>query len=358
MSEPASRGLSTAARFTEHPVADVATAARLAEAIPAQPDVLAWMKGRHILSARDLEPEVLLQVLRLAAHYEAQGRPDTCPLGGRILSSVFVRGALSQTRLSFASAWLRLGGNILDFEESPARPNGDHYGPDELAELCSNYGDIAVLRTADSESLGAMVDYFRVPVINAGNGDDEHPTNAMADLYTILKWRPDLLSAQPDRPLTIAISGDPARTRTIRSFLLLLSKFPQMVERVLVMDRLSQPFTPGQREVLEDVGIKVELVAETFPNETILGGFKLVLPVTDVIYVHQIRATRAPRMSFIEGMAFVRPQTMVLCPELPGQVFGDYLNHSSHNAYFAQARGANYVRMALFCSIMGKLSHP
>ena len=356
MSESVFRGPQTAVRFTEHPVADVATAARLAAAIPDQPDVLARLNNRHVLSVGDLEPATLLQVLRLAAHYESQGRPDACPLGGRILSSVFVRGALSQTRLSFASAWLRLGGSILDFEESPARPNGDHYGPDELAELCSNYGNIAVLRTADSESLEAMVDYFRVPVINAGNGDDEHPTNAMADLYTLLKWRPDLLGEQPERPLTIAISGDPARTRTIRSFLLILAKFPQMVERVLIMDRLAQPFSPGQREALEEAGLKLELVAESFPNETIMGGFKKILPETDVMYVHHLRATRAPRMNFVEGIAFLRPEAMFLCPELPGQVFGDYLNHSPHNGYFAQARGANYLRMALFCSIMGKLS--
>lgn len=356
MSESALRGPQAAVGSAEHPVADVATAARLAQAIPERADVLARLNNRHVLSVGDLEPATLLQVLRLAAHYESQGRPDACPLAGRILSSVFVRGALSETRLSFASAWLRLGGSILDFEESPARPNGDRYGPDELAELCSNYGDIAVLRTADSESLQAMVDYFRVPVINAGNGDDEHPTNAMADLYTLLKWRPDLLGEQPERPLTIAISGDPARTRTIRSFLLLLAKFPQMVERVLIMDRLAQPFSPGQREALEEAGLKLELVAESFPNETIMGGFKQILPETDVIYIHHLRATRAPRMSFIEGMAYVRPDAMVLCPELPGQVFGDYLNHSPHNGYFAQARGAKYLRMALFCSIMGKLA--
>jgi aspartate carbamoyltransferase catalytic subunit len=61
-------------------------------------------------------------------------------------------------------------------------------------------------------------------------------------------------------------------------------------------------------------------------------------------------------MSFVEGLSFLQPDAMVLCPELPGQVFGDYLNHSPHNGYFAQARGAKYLRMALFCSIMGKLS--
>jgi aspartate carbamoyltransferase catalytic subunit len=356
MSDPNLRRPQHAVRTSEHPVADVAKAARLAEAIPERPEVLGRLKSCHVLSIGDLDPESLLQVMRLAAHYEAQGRPDACPLAGRILSSVFVGGALSETRLSFASAWLRLGGSILDFEESPARPNGDHYGPDELAELCSNYGDVAVLRTADSESLQPMVDHFRVPVINAGNGDDEHPTNAMADLYTLLKWRPDLLADQPAEPLTVAISGDPARTRTIRSFLLILAKFPQMVQRVVIMDRLSQPFRPGQREVLEGAGLRLELATESFPNETLMGGFKKVLPETDVIYVHHLVATRAPRMNFVEGISLLRPDAMVLCPELPGQVFGDYLNDSPHNGYFAQARGANYLRMALFCSIMGKLS--
>ncbi len=354
MSDSALRSPHSAAATQEHPVADIATATRLVAAIPHRPDILAGLNNRHVLSTRDLDPETLLQVLRLAAHYESQRRPDACPLAGRILSSVFVNGALSQTRMSFASAWLRLGGSILDFEESPARPNGDHYGPDELAELCSNYGDIAVLRTADSASLEAMVDHFRVPVINAGNGDDEHPTNAMADLYTLLKWRPDLLSDQPGEPLTIAISGDPARTRTIRSFLLILAKFPRIVKRVRIMDRLAQPFLPGQREVLEQAGIEIELIADTYPTETIMGGFKKILPDTDVIYVHHQTVSRAPRMNFIEGLAFLKPDTMILCPDLPGQTFGDYLNHSPHNGYFAQARGANYLRMALFCSIMGK----
>ncbi len=354
MSESKLRGPQDAVKTVEHPVADVANAARLAADIPEHPEVLARLHNRHVLSARDLDPELLLQVLRLAAHYESQARPDACPLAGRILTSIFIHGALSETRFSFASAWLRLGGSILDFEESPSRPTGDRYGPDELAELCSNYGDIAVLRTSDSESLEPMVDHFRVPVINAGNGDDEHPTNAMADLYTLLKWRPDLLAENPEHPLTIAISGDPARTRTVRSFLMLLAKFPKMVKRVLVMDRLSQPFKPGQREALERAGLKVELGSEIMPNETIMGGYKKILPETDVIYVHHLVALRAPRMNFIEGIAFLRPDAMVLCPELPGQTFGDYLNQSQHNAYFAQARGATYLRMALFCSIMGK----
>jgi aspartate carbamoyltransferase catalytic subunit len=356
MSETALRGPEPSPRSVEHPVADVANAVRLAAAIPAQKGALALLHNRHILSARDLDPSTLLQVLRLAAHYESQGRPDACPLGGRILSSVFVGGALSETRLSFASAWLRLGGSILDFEESPTRPGGGRYSPDELAELCSNYGDIAILRTAASDSLDALVDHFRVPVINAGNGDDEHPTNAMADLYTLLKWRPDLLAAVPDRPINIAISGDPARTRTIRSFLLTLAKFPQMVGKVFIMDRLAQPFRTGQREVLEQAGLKLELASETFPTETILGGFKRVLPEVDLVYVHHVVAARAPRMDFVTGMSSMRPETMILAPELPGQTFSDYLNASPHNAYFAQARGAKFVRMALFCSIMGKLA--
>ena len=356
MSETALRGPDPSLRSIEHPVADVANAARLAAAIPEAKGALARLHNRHILSARDLDPATLLQVLRLAAHYESQGRPDACPLNGRILSSVFVGGALSETRLSFASAWLRLGGSILDFEESPTRPGGGLYSPDELAELCSNYGDIAVLRTAASDSLETMVDNFRVPVINAGNGDDEHPTNAMADLYTLLKWRPDLLAAAPERPINIAISGDPARTRTIRSFLLLLSKFPQMVGKVVIMDRLAQPFRPGQREVLEQAGLKLELASESYPKETILGGFKRVLPEVDLVYVHHVVAARAPRMDFVEGMSSMRPETMILAPELPGQTFGDYVNASPHNGYFAQARGAKFVRMALFCSIMGKLA--
>jgi len=155
--------------------------------------------------------------------------------------------------------------------------------------------------------------------------------------------------------LTITISGDPSRTRTIRSFLLILAKFPRIVKRVALMERLSQPFRPGQRELLEGAGLKFDLISETHPADTIMAGYKRVLPETDVIYVHHLVPLRAPRVNIVEGLAFLTPEAMVLAPQLSGQIFGDYLNQSRHNAYFAQARGANYVRMALFCSIMGKL---
>ena len=97
--------------------------------------------------------------------------------------------------------------------------------------MFNNYGDCVVLRDSNPEAVVAMSSTLRIPIINAGNGIDEHPTQAMADLYTILKWRPSLAAtnvAESDR-IRIGIIGIPSRMRTVRSLLRILSKFPGIV---------------------------------------------------------------------------------------------------------------------------------
>lgn len=339
---------------TEHEVRDPARVAAVVEAIADHREELVRMRDRHVLSMAHFDAPLLKQILRLAGIIEGSGGHTHNPLSGKILSNLFWDNSRSHTRLSFNSAWLRMGGNLLNFEKSIDQITVHRHAPDELAHMCNSYGDIAVLRTLEGQELAEMVDLFEIPVINAGNGENEHPTNAMADLYTLFKWRPDLLEPETVKePLQIGVFGHHARTRTIRSFLLALARFPHAVERVVFFERRDNMFVCHEREALEEAGITIQLVEELHPLDSKMKAYKDLVPQLDVVYIHSSTPHQYTRMELIEGMSYLKPNAMVLNPRIQTQVFSDLLNNSSHNGYFTQTRGAVYVRMALFCGILG-----
>jgi aspartate carbamoyltransferase catalytic subunit len=347
----------TRSSHQEHPVAQKARVEALLERIPQDAATLSQLAGRHLLSIAPMTPALLGQVFRLAARFELGQVDLDHPMRGKILSNVFLDNSHNHTRLSFNSAWLRLGGSLLNFEKSIDEITGHRHAADELAELCSNYGDIAVLRTDEHHhhALEEMVETFRVPVINAGSGHDEHPTNAMADLYTLFKWRPELLQDEGDAPrrLQIGVFGDAARTRTIRSLLLGLVTFRHAIERVVFFQRLDRMFEPGQREALAQAGLTVQTVQELMPLASKMHAYEKLLPEMDVMYVHNLHPSQYSRMELIQGIKHLKPDCMVFNPHIQSQEFSDFLNNGPHNAYFAQARGGVFVRMALFSAIMG-----
>jgi aspartate carbamoyltransferase catalytic subunit len=339
----------------EHLVADPERTRALLDAIPDEPEALARLRGRHVISAGHFDAKLLRQLMRQAARYELGELEGTEPLRGKVLSNLFLDHSQCTGRLSFNAAWLRLGGNLLDFEQTVDRILSRRYAWDEVAELCSSFSELTVLRTADAETFQEMLPHFRIPVINAGDGQGEHPTHAMADLYTLFKWRPGLLEADPprDQRLQIAIVGDPSRTRTIRSFLRLLALFPQAVERVVLMQRLARGFAEGQREELEEAGLRVDTLDEMCPATGDMEIIWQLMPAIDLIYTHQLYPVRVSRMQVEESIALLKPDAMVLNPEVQNETAAAMLNASRHNGYYAQARGSLFVRMAVFAAVMG-----
>ncbi len=338
----------------EHVTADPERPRLLLEAMPDESDVLARLTNRHVVSARHFDRSLLGQLFRLAARYETGELADSYPMCYKVLGNLFLDASHLTGSVALNSAWLRLGGSLLSIDEPVEQIRRRHHAADEVAELCSNYADITVLRTPDPNSLQDMLSSFRVPVINAGDGANEHPVHAMADLYTLFKWRPSLLLDEPpaDQRLQIAIIGDPYRTRTIRSFLLLLAHFPKAVERIVLLERLEPGFGPGQREELEQAGLRIETLKELLPVATDMEASRVLLPEMDLVYVHQRPQVSLPRMKLIEAISHLKPEAMVLDADIEDDEVANQLNHSPHNGYFAQARGSVYVSMALFTAIM------
>ena len=339
----------------EHPAASPECVQSLIQNIPEETQQLQRLQRRHLTSVLELDAPLVRQLLRLAARYEAGELTGSHPLRCRILSNLFMDRSYCTGRLAFNAAWLRLGGSMMQFDQIVEQILSRRYAPDEIAELCNNYSDLAVLRTGDKETFEDMLPRFRVPVINAGNGNEEHPSHALADLYLLAKWRPELLLEEPPETarFSIGIVGDPSRTRTLRSFLRLLTLFPRAVDRVVLLQRWDPGFAEGQREELEQAGLRIQTLRELYTIATDMEAARELIPTLDLLYVHHLQPVHVHRLKIVEAASLLRPQAMILNPEVPTEEVGNLFNNSPHNGYFAQARGSVHVRMALYSAIMG-----
>src|SRR5690606_19651872 len=238
------------------------------------------LENQHILSADQFSRETLLQLFRLAAKYESNPHRFSTPLQGKILISAFYEPS-TRTRLSFESAWHRLGGDIMSITDRASTGIAKGASLADVGEMFNNYADCVVLRDTREESLSEMMGSRRIPTLSAGSGIEEHPTQAMADLYTILKWRPALLRADlpPAQRITLGIIGVPGKMRTVRSLLKICSVFPEAFARIHV-------FHDGAGA--DDSGLLPELRSRGLDIVEHDGGFDAVVPQVDVVYINAI----------------------------------------------------------------------
>lgn len=319
---------------------------KLLELIDEQLVSLLKLVKRPVVTARQFNAEQLLQLFRLAARFETQPQMITRPLTAKIMISAFYEPS-TRTRLSFESAWHRLGGDIMSITDpaSTGIAKGESYG--DIAEMLNSYGDIVVLRDADENALTEMVDALRIPIINGGNGLDEHPTQAMADLYAMLKWYPvAFLDPGKVRALRLGIIGVPSKMRTVRSLLLLLGNFAPTFEEIVIITDHDEPFDPGQLEELAEAGLTIRLTSDLDAE----------LPGLDIIYQNAILWTGKGSESLgaryrLHRGSPLKPSAIVLHPLARGAELSPDLDETSHNWYFAQARGAVFVRMALLVTL-------
>lgn len=302
---------------------------------------------RPVISARQFTGEQILQLARLSARFETQPQLSTRPLTGKILISAFYEPS-TRTRLSFESAWHRLGGDIMSITDSASTGIAKGESLRDIGEMLNNYGDLVVLRDSNADSVYQMAESLRIPIISGGNGYDEHPTQALADVYALLKWRPSICSgADGDLSIRLGIVGVPGKMRTVRSLLLLLRNFAHALDEIVVISDQDEPFADGQREELEESGLKIR-VTDAFEKE---------LPMLDVVYQNAILWTGSDYEELgvkfrLDASSPLKPHAIVLHPLARGPELSTDLDNTAHNWYFAQARGAVFIRMALLATIL------
>ncbi len=318
-------------------------AAELLAYIKEKPSPLLELANQSIVSARQFNRDMVVQLCRLAAKYELNPVPVQRPLTGKILISAFYEPS-TRTRLSFESAWHRLGGDIMSITDAATTgiAKGESYK--DVAEMLSGYGDLVVLRDANERAIYEMMESLRIPIINAGNGVDEHPTQALADMYAIFKWRKGLIEyvMKPKEKASLGIIGVPDRMRTVRSLLLFLSLFPESWHEVVIISDADKVFSDGQLEELEERGLKVR-VSSDMDKE---------LPKLDIIYINAIAwvgdGYEEHGVKYkLDKNSKLKKTAIILHPLARGDELSTDLDKTEHNWYFDQARGAVFMRMAL-----------
>jgi aspartate carbamoyltransferase catalytic subunit len=297
----------------------------------------------HVISSDQFDRERLDDIFARAR--DLAGRRDT-RLAGQIMATLFYEPS-TRTRISFESAMLRLGGSIVGTEA--ARQFSSVYKGETLEDtirMVSAYADVIVLRHDQAGAAARAATVSSVPVVNAGDGPGEHPTQALLDLYTIGSERGSIEGVH------IAFCGDLRFGRTVRSLALLLSLYPGV--------RMS--FVAP--EVVQIGGdIQGRMTAAGVPI-TLTERLDDVIDTVDVVYQTRIQKERfttpadfeaARRAIHIDARVMAAlPATAVVMHPLPRvDEISTEVDADPRAAYFRQAKNGVAVRMALLDLLLG-----
>jgi aspartate carbamoyltransferase len=268
-------------------------------------------------------------------------------LKGKILANLFYEPS-TRTSSSFTAAMERLGGSVIPINE--VRYSSVSKGeslPDTVRTL-ECYADVIVLRHPETGSAAIAARAARKPVINAGDGIGEHPTQALLDTFTIFE---ELSGGNVDG-MTVTMLGDLKYGRTVHSLARLLSLFDVKINYV------SPEILRMPREVMQEVSAKDIPQAE-------FNSLEEILPETDVLYVTRVQKERfedPAEYEKVKGAYVIDPeimkaakQEMIVMHPLPrvGEISVDF-DEDPRAAYFRQMEYGLYVRMALLAMVLGK----
>jgi aspartate carbamoyltransferase catalytic subunit len=303
--------------------------------------------GQDILSVSQFDKQKLEYIFGVAHEMrvlvERFGSADL--LRGKILANLFYEPS-TRTSSSFMAAMLRLGGQVIPINnvQYSSVTKGESL-PDTIRTL-ESYSDVIVLRHPEVGSAATAARYAAKPIINAGDGVGEHPTQALLDLFTIVE---DL--GRVDK-LRVAMVGDLKYGRTVHSLTKLLVNYD--VEFAFVNpDILAMP---------EDV---LDVVRSHGHKFAVTGDVTDVIGETDVLYVTRVQKERFTDLAEYERvkdqyvvdealMEKAKPEMIVMHP-LPRVSEISYgVDDDPRAAYFRQMRNGMYIRMALLAAVMGK----
>ena len=303
------------------------------------------MELKHFIESQQLDKETIFEIFERADEFKKGNYSDI--LKGKILATLFYEPS-TRTRLSFESAMLKLGGNVISTEnakEFSSAIKGETI--EDSARVISSYADIVVMRHHEEGSVKIASNVSKVPIINAGDGKGQHPTQSLIDIYTIYKEIGRLQN------LKIAIVGDLASGRTARSLCYLLGKF-EGNEIIFI--------SPEHLKMKDDIKEYLTRHEVNFREENNLDE---ILPEVDVIYMTRVQKERITLDEYTNAKGkytldqnnfnLLKRESRILHPlpkieeiNLPIEVE----EMDSRVAYFRQAENGLYIRMALLSYLL------
>ncbi len=300
---------------------------------------------KHLVSIRDISTKEILNLIELAQDIETNPHAYSDRLKGKIMSTLFYEPS-TRTRLSFESAMHRLNGKVLGFADANVSSAKKGESIADTVRMASAYSDVIVLRHFLEGSGRIATEYSDVPVISGGTGIQEHPTQAILDVYTIHKHFDGLDG------LKIGLVGDLRYGRTIPSLLYALAKFSG-IEIYL----FSPPELRVRMSVMNDISGKL--------TTYIKQDLKSHLPELDVLYMTRVQKERFPDEASYErvkdfyvlsgAMAQTMKKESIILHPLPRVNEIAYeVDRLPQAKYFEQAKNGVWTRMALLTTLVGE----
>jgi aspartate carbamoyltransferase catalytic subunit len=300
-------------------------------------------KGRDIVSIEDFTREEINYILKISHDMEPLATKGSDMLKGKILASLFFEPS-TRTRLSFEAAMLKLGGSTIGFAEAEIASVKKGENLADTIRTVENYADIIALRHPLEGAAKLAAEFSKVPILNAGSGAEEHPTQALMDLYTMQKEKGTIDG------LKIAMVGDLRYGRTVHSLAYALSLYN--IELYLI----SPDSLRMRHQVIRAIKDKISIVEET--------NLENIIPQIDVLYVTRIQKERFPdaaEFAKVKGIYRIDLTTlkdakkdMIILHPLPRvDEIAPEVDSKPQARYFQQVWNGIVVRMALLALVLG-----
>ncbi len=300
---------------------------------------------RHLIDPLDFSVEEIDALLDLAGEIERNREKYSHLCDGRTLATLFYEPS-TRTRLSFEAAMLNLGGRVLGFASADSSSAAKGESISDTIRVVSCYADICAIRHPKEGAPKVASQFSGIPVINAGDGGHQHPTQTLTDLLTIRSLKGRL------GDLTIGLCGDLKFGRTVHSLIKSLSRYQGLRFALISPDELRLP-DYIRKEVLDREGIPYEEVSDL---EDVMGKL-------DILYMTRVQRERffneedyvRLKDCYIltsKKMAAAKPDMAVLHPLPRVNEIATEVDSDPRAAYFKQAQYGVYVRMALIATLL------
>ena len=301
------------------------------------------MENRSIVSIAGYSKEKIQNLLDMATEFEKQ--PNRTILHDKVVATLFFEPS-TRTRLSFETAANRLGARVIGFTDPKVTSSTKGETLKDTIKMVSNYADVIVMRHRLEGAAQYASEVTNVPIINAGDGSNLHPSQTMLDLYSIYKTQGTLEN------LNIYMVGDLKYGRTVHSLLMSMAPYNPTFHFIAPKE-LEMP--SEYKKFLDDRGIKY-IEQQDFTEDTIADA--------DILYMTRVQKERFSDLMEYERVkdAYIlkadmlgkcRDNMKILHP-LPRVNEIEYdVDDSKHAYYFQQAQNGLYARQALICDVLG-----
>lgn len=298
--------------------------------------------SKNLISIQDLSKEEILHILDVAREFEADREQSF--LAGKVIACLFFEPS-TRTRLSFESAINRLGARVIGFPDNRNTSQAKGESLEDTIKIVSNYVDAIVMRHPNAGSADIAASVASVPVINAGDGANQHPTQTLLDLYAIQKTQGRL------EDITVNLVGDLKYGRAVHSL-------------VDAMRFFSPKFIFTAPEELDIPRKYLEMLGREGVPYTLASTIEEHIGDCDILYMTRVQQERFPDLdeyekvkdvyrltaSMLDG---VKPNMKVMHPLPRVSEIATDVDETPYAYYFQQAGGGMYIRMAIISCLLG-----